>query len=166
MVGFVTDEVTSQSAIAVSSNSLGSTEDTVLRLVVTSLSPEEARGVSETTLVSRVPSVRNSSSAKRALVLFGSKASFHVFSGTRKSIGASRLIVASIFENNASSSPFFISSKIRGVIPASRQVKLDAFNFSYIFSMVPNSFMRMVAVFSPIPLIPIMLSEGSPRSPL
>ncbi len=110
--------------------------------------------------------LRNSSSRNNFSTWLISKFSRNVFSGNTKSIGASRRIVASVFENSASSSPSSRSFKMRSVTPA-------AFTFSgfflrtlYIFSTVPNEVMRVVAVFSPMPAMPIILSDGSPRRPL
>ncbi len=67
----------------------------------------------------RPPSVLNSSTLKSAIALSGVNVSFHVFSGSAYAIGASRRIVASIFENNASSSPAISNSTMRGLMPTS-----------------------------------------------
>ena len=111
-------------------------------------------------------SVRNSNSENSASIFLRSIFSAKVFWGSEKSIGASGRIVANIFENSASSSPDFKSSTILGVIFALRNFSSPFFNSAFIFSIVPKFEMRIVAVFSPMPFIPGILSDGSPLKPL
>jgi len=75
-------------------------------------------------------------------------------------------MVASVFENKASSSPSLIKLTIRSVKPRDFNSLSPFLSDLYIFSIVPNFEIRVVAVLSPIPLIPIILSDGSPLRPL
>ena len=103
--------------------------------------------------------LRNSNSRNISSTVSISIFSRNVFSGFCHLIGASRLIVARVLENNASSSPFFKSSIMRALIPAARNALSSFFNFLYKLSMVPKLEIKSLAVFSPIPTIPIILSD-------
>ena len=94
-----------------------------------------------------------------------SRFSRHGRSGSANAIGASRRIVASDFEKRASSSCSFRSPIMRAFTPFFRNASSPFLSCAYIFSIVPNPVMSSVAVFSPMPGMPLMLSEGSPRSP-
>ncbi len=120
------------------------------------------------TFFSRGNMVLNSRSAKSFDALSRSIHSLQPTVGSFQSIGASRRMVASTFENSASSSPAVRSSMIRAVIPASLNFSTpsSALRALYMSSIGPKVVIRVVAVFSPIPLMPIMLSDGSPRRPL
>ncbi len=122
------------------------------------------------TFVNLIPKVLKSSSLNKVFTASLSTPSLNSFSGNLKSIGASRRIVANILLNSASSLPSFNNFIIRSVIPIFLKDLYSSFlslsNFLYISSIVPKFEMRVLAVFSPIPFIPTILSEGSPLNPL
>ncbi len=101
------------------------------------------------------------------------KLSNHSFFGIEKLIDASFLIVANVLEKIASSSPSIIKLIILSVILFSFFSLQISLNFSilvwinlYIFSILWKRLSKVVAVFSPIPFIPIILSDVSPLNPL
>ena len=121
---------------------------------------------SSKSLRTRSVTVRKPNTEKRLRMAVVSARSRQRVSLTSKESMASIRIVASILENSASSFPSFKRPMIRGVSPSALNFSSSLASILYIFSIVPNSEMRMVPVFSPIPTIPGILSEVSPRRPL
>ncbi len=99
--------------------------------------------------------VLNSSSTKSSFRAFWSGSDQVSFSSSN-STGTSSMMVASCFERIPCSAKF---STFSFCLPFSLSV------FSRRFSSESNSLISLVAVFSPMPGIPGMLSEASPHSP-
>ncbi len=118
----------------------------------------------EKSVFALLPNVRNSSSSKSVSMSF--TGGFHCSFGMVKETGASRRMVANILENTASSSPSDTNFTTRAFIPFFSNSSGLFFNVLYIFSTEPNARISSPAAFSPIPLMPGMLSDGSPRRPL
>ena len=129
-------------------------------------SPPRTSAPSSKSFRTRSVTVRKPNSEKRLRMVVVSACARHRVSAKVNDSMASIRIVASILENSASSFPSLSRPTMRGVRPSSLNCPSSFARALYIFSMVPNFEIKIVPVFSPIPTIPGMLSDGSPRRPL